>query len=158
MSREALVLTCKLTAVIVHVDGLTYCVIVKWPYIIGYMSTGLCPQCALSLVCLFGAPRVFSWRLKIGQIWGFIKTEDLKMQLLRYEYRKTALFCHFFPPDICFLRLKILRQHLKSEDSKYAFVCWGPIFLVLVFRIKLRAVPLIDGSFSEFEWVQLLFH
>ena len=153
MSREALVLTCKLTAVIVHVDGLTYCVIVKLPYIIGYMSTGLCPQCALSLVCLFGAPRVFSWRLKIDQIWGFIKTEDLKMQLLRYEDLKTALFWHFFP-DIWFLRLKILRKHLLSEDS----CAGGPIFLVLVFQIKLRAVPLIDGSFSEFEWVQLLFH
>ena len=30
---------------------------------------------------LYGAPRVFSWRLKIGQIWGILKTEDLKIQL-----------------------------------------------------------------------------
>ena len=41
-----------------------------------------------------GAPSGFSWRLKIGHIWGIFKTEDLKIQILTFEDLKTVLFCH----------------------------------------------------------------
>ena len=47
-----------------------------------------------------GAPSGFSWRLKIGHIWGIFKTEDLKIQILTFEDLKTVLFCHILP-QIC---------------------------------------------------------
>ena len=48
-----------------------------------------------------GTPSGFSWRLKIGQIWGIFKTKDLKIQFSRFEDLKKALFCHVLPqiPD-----------------------------------------------------------
>ena len=51
-----------------------------------------------SLAC--GAPSGFSWRLKIGHIWGIFKTKDLKIQILTFEDLKTVLFCHILP-QIC---------------------------------------------------------
>ena len=47
--------------------------------------------------CYIGAPRIFSWRLKIGQICEFFKTEDLKIQFLKFEDLQTVLFSHFLP-------------------------------------------------------------
>ena len=59
-----------------------------------------------------GAPSGFSRRLKIGQILGFFKTDDLKIQFVRFEDLKTALFCHFLP----------LKSDFKTEDLKTAYL------------------------------------
>ena len=53
-----------------------------------------------------------------------MKTEDLKIQFLRFEDLKTALFCHFLPHTDDTEDLKT--PYLKSEDSKYACMCWEP--------------------------------
>ena len=71
-----------------------------------------------------GAPCVFSWRLKIGQIWGIFKTEDLKIQFARFEDLKIAVLSSFILVIWC---LRLTTACFKSEDSKYAFVCWEPL-------------------------------
>ena len=75
-----------------------------------------------------GAPSGFSWRLKIGQIWGFFKTEDLKIQFLRIEDWRQHYFVIFYPTYLMFKNEDSKTEYLKAEDSKYAFTCWEPHF------------------------------
>ena len=53
-------------------------------------------------------------------IWGIFKIENLKIQLLSFE---DNIILNFFIKIIWCLRLKVWR----SEDSKYAFMCWEPL-------------------------------
>ena len=63
-----------------------------------------------------GAPSGFSRRLKIGQILGIFKSEDLKIQFARFEDLKTALFCHFLPQKSDVKTEDLKTAYLKSED------------------------------------------
>ena len=62
------------------------------------------------------APSRFSRRLKIGRIWGIFKTVDLKIQSVRFEDQKTALFCLFLPQKSDFKTEDLKTAYLKSED------------------------------------------
>ena len=73
-----------------------------------------------------GAPRVFSWRLKISIIWGIIKIEDLKTKFFKIWRSEDIIILSFVTIETCCLRLKTWRQHLKSKDSKSGFMCWEP--------------------------------
>ena len=52
----------------------------------------------------------------------------LKIQLLKFEDLKTALFCHFLPQ----ISEDLKTAYLEFEDSKHAFTCWQPQVTALI--------------------------
>ena len=71
------------------------------------------------------APRVFSWRLKISQIWGIIKTEDLKTKLFKIWRTEDIIILSFVTIETCCLRLKIWIQHIINLKIQNLFLCAG---------------------------------
>ena len=81
----------------------------------------------LTYISIIGAPRVFSWRLKISIIWGIIKTEELKTQFFQdlKNWRH-----HYFA--ICDHRNLLF----KTEDLKTTYIL----------NLKIRNLVLCAGS------------
>ena len=113
------------------------------------------PKCVLVRV---KAPCILSFRLKISQILGILKTEDLKIQFWVFEDLKTAYTRSSFTQDIFCLRLKIWRQHilylkiccaggLRVHSRKRSF-----LFNVFWARQNFRIMPLHQFTHAVFEW------
>ena len=73
----------------------------------------------------YGAPRVFSWRLKISIIWGIIKTEDLKTKFFKIWRTEDIIILSFVTIETCCLRLKIWRHHTLNMKIQNLVLCAG---------------------------------
>ena len=92
------------------------------------------------LVYIFGAPCVFFWNLKIGQIWGFFKTDDFKIQFLSFEDLKTPLSCDFLSGIL--KDLKIWRFNaLMRYKPMFSFITHGKLTFQYNLSVK-GVIPL----------------
>ena len=66
--------------------------------------------------------------LSFQKIKGLFKIEDLKIKFSRFEELKTY---HYFVicdhRNLLFKTEDLKTAHLKSEDSKFGFMCWEPL-------------------------------
>ena len=72
--------------------------------------------------------RVFSWRLKSGgRVATLVELLTLGIQFFRFEDLKTELFSQLWHKISDVLKTEDFKTgSLKSEDLKYAFMCWKP--------------------------------